>query len=599
MNTTTNIQDVFRHLREQFIIVGLTGAVGSGCTTSADFLTQQLTDEDINATLYCIGQKDEFDTEYRRIQRVKQYYKNRGWEQFINIRVSDILLLVLIASIKKNSFETPIKKIIKDYSGDETLREILKDKQKIKVEKVYKKFYKISKKYKKLIRKYNKKKKIKIIINEISKLREKYIDRKKIIYTKIFQSIGENIRKNGSVFCDGESQKLYKMYKMKKDEFENLPVFLIPELIRRTIKIFRKENKDKKGFFVIDALRNIYEIEFFRNRYQSFYLFSIQASESIRENRILKDFGFTPEGFKQIKDFETKDSDIASQAINSCIGKGDVFINNVDPSKINLKLQLLKYVALIRKPGLFTPTDDERYMQVAFTARYNSGCISRQVGAVVVGNDGYIRGFGWNDVPEEQVSCLYRTPSQLLENKNNLIFSQYERSEEFFEFVKEKISKFEIEKDHPFCFKDLRNKIEFQKKVEDIDKELNSICEKKKEKILTKLKMKNPTRERALHAEENAFLQITKSGGQTVVDGTLYSTDSPCQLCAKKAMQLKISRVVYIDAYPDISMQHTLQAGKEEKQPKVEMFQGAIGSAYFKLYIPIIGIKDEIKFILE
>ena len=90
MSNTTNIQDVFGHLREQFIIIGLTGAVGSGCTTSADFLTQQLTDEDINATLYCIGQKDEFDTEYRRIQRVKQYYKNRGWEQFINIRVSDI-----------------------------------------------------------------------------------------------------------------------------------------------------------------------------------------------------------------------------------------------------------------------------------------------------------------------------------------------------------------------------------------------------------------------------------------------------------------------------------------------------------------------------
>ncbi|RUM44907.1 MAG: hypothetical protein DSY46_04410, partial [Hydrogenimonas sp.] len=99
--------------------------------------------------------------------------------------------------------------------------------------------------------------------------------------------------------------------------------------------------------------------------------------------------------------------------------------------------------------------------------------------------------------------------------------------------------------------------------------------------------------------EENAFLQITKSGGQTVVDGTLYTTDSPCQLCSKKAMQLKISRIVYIDAYPDISIEHTLQAGKKEKWPKFEMFKGAIGSAYFKLYIPIIGIKDEINEIIR
>lgn len=91
-------------------------------------------------------------------------------------------------------------------------------------------------------------------------------------------------------------------------------------------------------------------------------------------------------------------------------------------------------------------------MQVAFTARYNSGCISRQVGASVIGEDGYIRGFGWNDVPENHVPCLYRTPEQLLSNSNNIIFSKYERSEVFYKHMEFKY-KSSSEKFLPYCFK--------------------------------------------------------------------------------------------------------------------------------------------------
>ena len=77
--------------------------------------------------------------------------------------------------------------------------------------------------------------------------------------------------------------------------------------------------------------------------------------------------------------------------------------------------------------------------------------------------------------------------------------------------------------------------------------------------------------------------------------GTLYTTDSPCQLCAKKAMQLKIKRIVYIDAYPDISTTHTLKSGKKDAYPEFKMFEGVSGSAYFKLFRPIVGIKEELR----
>lgn len=142
-------------------------------------------------------------------------------------------------------------------------------------------------------------------------------------------------------------------------------------------------------------------------------------------------------------------------------------------------------------------SNNESNMQIALTARYNSGCISQQVGACVTGKEGYILGVGWNDVQENSIPCVYRSASSLvLENNKDPEFSSYELSEDFKSYVRKNLGA----STDPFCFKDL----------------------------------------------ENAFLQSAKVGGVSLKNGTLYSTASPCQLCAKKAMQLGIRRIVYI-----------------------------------------------------
>jgi len=223
-------------------------------------------------------------------------------------------------------------------------------------------------------------------------------------------------------------------------------------------------------------------------------------------------------------------------------------------------------------------------MEVALSARYNSGCISRQVGACVTGSDGYVRGIGWNDVQEGNTPCLYRTLDELLQPNAGEAYSEYEKSKEFQAYVKKQ----DLNTKVPFCFKDIENKKHIENKLAKFE------FAEQTQKELSKL-FKNPTRERALHAEENAFLQLAKTGGQSVVGGTLYTTDSPCQLCAKKAMQLKIKRIVYIDAYPDISTTHTLKSGTKEEYPGFDMFEGVTGNAYFRLFRPIVGIKEELK----
>ncbi|MFH1411464.1 MAG: cytidine/deoxycytidylate deaminase family protein [Candidatus Omnitrophota bacterium] len=55
---------------------------------------------------------------------------------------------------------------------------------------------------------------------------------------------------------------------------------------------------------------------------------------------------------------------------------------------------------------------------------------------------------------------------------------------------------------------------------------------------------------RALHAEQNAFLQASRHG--VSLDGAeLYITTQPCSICAKMIVNTGIKRVIMRGAYPD------------------------------------------------
>lgn len=64
----------------------------------------------------------------------------------------------------------------------------------------------------------------------------------------------------------------------------------------------------------------------------------------------------------------------------------------------------------------------------------------------------------------------------------------------------------------------------------------------------------------------------------------------------KKAYQLGISKIIYIDPYPGIATEHILQCGNH--QPKLELFRGAIGRAFHRLYQPTMPFKDELEIVI-
>lgn len=213
-------------------------------------------------------------------------------------------------------------------------------------------------------------------------------------------------------------------------------------------------------------------------------------------------------------------------------------------------------------------------MQIAYSAKANSGCISRQVGATVADANYSIKSVGWNDVPAGQVPCLLRKASDLVDANDQEAFSDYElRDERFQKHMQGRYRRFSITlangRSSAYCFKSEYNALES-----------------------TKMKG-NQVHTRSLHAEENAFLQISKYGGAGLEGGILFSTASPCELCSKKAFQLGIRSIFYIDPYPGISLSHILGAGSRNNRPVVELFTGAVGQAFHRLYDPILPYKDE------
>ena len=65
----------------------------------------------------------------------------------------------------------------------------------------------------------------------------------------------------------------------------------------------------------------------------------------------------------------------------------------------------------------------------------------------------------------------------------------------------------------------------------------------------------------ATHAEQNAIIQAAKLG--VSIDGaTLYCTHQPCVICAKMIVNAGITRVVYVEGYPDeFSVQMLTEGG--------------------------------------
>lgn len=597
----SRVIDQLYELRSNFIVIGLTGRTGSGCSTVAKLLQSKNFGE-FNAPLP--EQGNEISNDARKY-RITYNYLNNNWEKFTVIRASDIITLLVLKN-EYNSFLSYMKGIRNDNSLSFSVSfQEAYEKNYNRAIKIFdfieKKRYKID--YRNIldglsqyddIKHFRNSANVKLIKNLEKKLRQEFLD----VYKFLFQELpnfSEDLKIN---LYEGQKSKSFSNYQQWGDNIRisgealistdnnvgNLPT--LAKFINEIIKILRVYNRlfnpnENITRVVIDALRNPYEILFFRERYSAFYTISINAEEEERQSRLFKksfnDDSINHLDRKEYPEDKNLNNIYAKQHIQRCIELSDIHIVNRDDKKEDryyLKKQLVNYISLMTHPGIIPPTPVERSMQIAYTAKLNSGCISRQVGAAITDKKFSLKAIGWNNTPEGQTPCLIRNFDDLYSSNDKLAYSKYELSDNKFRNslsnIRVKLDKINYKeklqgRNLSYCFKDIYNEIDSKK---------------------------NQVHTRSLHAEENAFLQITKYGGIGIKGGKLFTTASPCELCAKKAYQIGIKEVYYIDPYPGISLKQILDCGTEK--PELILFEGAIGRAYFHLYHPILMHKDEL-----
>ena len=182
---------------------------------------------------------------------------------------------------------------------------------------------------------------------------------------------------------------------------------------------------------------------------------------------------------------------------------------------------------------------EEALMAMAYAISQRSSCMRRKVGAIIVDPFGNVISSGFNEVPANEKPC---------EKKYKNCYRDWTRTK-FFEDLKTEIPE-----------------------AEGKEAEWNGLF-RKRFKILDYC--------RALHAEENAIVNLARNGSSVLLERcTLYSTTYPCRMCANKIIQLGIKHVVYLEPYPDPEAKLILKKGGVID----DFFEGVTSCAYFRLY---------------
>lgn len=620
-----NLRELYL-LRTNFTVIGLTGRTGSGCSKIAEILSKDFE----NLKNKGLREESEFtDDIFKRKYLISKdflEYKN-NWVPFQVIKYVDVLMFFILNKLGANPAK--IKKLLSDNyreSGTDNNSEI--------VAKILAKIETLESTYEDTIREIKSFGDFNLIRTdeELRKLGDIFYGQGfKKLKAELFDVLEQdggynrtryllhfvscNIRSSGSPLRDATTDIKH--------------IYTIAKLINRLIKAKKIINQQEPTKIVIDSLRNSLEIMFFKERYSAFYMVAtkdiIGNTKKRVEQRIKGKYSDKSDIDKVVNkileldeiEYRTKDfakGRFSSPDVENCIQKSDYHIFNIKKEQIgedterlfgkegNLFLtreeQLMKLISLIQQPGLITPSAAERTMQIANTAKLNSGCISRKVGAVVTDVSYYVKAIGWNDVAKGHTPCNLRSVKDFLGDSTQLNsnphYSPFEKGNS------SETSTYKYKNKTPSNFKEALNeyfKNFYETKHTDLNGKNCSFCFKTVHNHFEG--EANQVHTRSLHAEENAMLQITKLGGMGSQGGYLFTTASPCELCAKKAYQLGITKIFYIDPYPGISVDQILRGGQENTQPLLIPFYGAIGNAYHELYDGFMSYKDEISMTLE
>ncbi len=307
--------------------------------------------------------------------------------------------------------------------------------------------------------------------------------------------------------------------------------------------ICEKINQDTAKNYVVDSIRNPEEINCLRKSFAEFFLFGVFAEPDLRWKRVKEKYDDDRRTFDEDDKRDSNGGVEHGQRVTDSFRMADVILlNNENIIKGNKYEELFltkikQKIYLIEGKEAFAPTYIETNMAMAYATSMRSSCLKRKVGAVIVDMTGDVFSSGYNEVPSANDTCKC---------------------------------------EYGMCYRD-KLKVDYKESLKTVIKK-----EKERENTYSLFKKNFKILDycRALHAEENAILNVARVGASAALPAsTLFTTTYPCNLCANKIAQVGIKHIVYFEPYPMDEAKKIL----EDKGVEQEPFEGVTYNGYFRL----------------
>ncbi|HYD55048.1 MAG TPA: anti-phage dCTP deaminase [Gemmatimonadaceae bacterium] len=331
-----------------------------------------------------------------------------------------------------------------------------------------------------------------------------------------------------------------------------------------------KEYKPDRVCHIIDSIKNREELETLRLVYRDL-LFTVGVFGSLQAREAnLRASRMELSEVYQLIDRDSGEEKDFGQTVREIFPRADYFVRVDGDSAASMDSRLERLLSLLFDLRVTTPTVAETGMYHAAAAARNSACLSRQVGAAIVDDDGRLISIGWNDVPCFGGS-VYRLNGSAGDRENDHrcynLKSRCESDRERFEIAERTVDAI----------------------VSDLASQGIAMTAAKKDRLVNVV-LKSSIGSllefsRALHAEMHAIL----SAAVPVRNTTLYCTTYPCHPCARFITAAGIKEVRYIEPYRKslaIKLHGDAMCEDEKDKTKVRIlpFDGVAPTRYLELF---------------
>ncbi len=326
-----------------------------------------------------------------------------------------------------------------------------------------------------------------------------------------YQNLGDDLRQSSGEFGAVAGWMAKKVHEIRQQKVEN-----------------------QTQVFFLDSLKHPAEIELLRQIYgDGFRLIGVGCRPDIRRKRLEVKF-HAPDGDEVTRELIDRDAEDSvnkyGQQVNKTFHLSDYFVDNTISAEhaegFRLPDTLKEVFEKLFTRKTYHPSRDEQGLYFADAAATGSACLSRQVGAAIVDENGNILSVGRNDVPKAN-GGLYDSDND--DNEEGRCYLRGECSNKVYQNqIADDIVKIFDDDNMP----DLGDSAEYFKKA------------------LTKTRMGALIEfSRSVHAEMDALVSLSRTGTRLPKNSTLFTTTYPCHNCARHIIASGIKRVVYLEPY--------------------------------------------------